>query len=307
MWVILTLNHLDGVCAAAVLVRLARLRKVPYKVLFSTYTSMNQDFSELSSNTNSLIFIVDISPDDLEDLSQKLGKLTKKNKLAYWSTTQHCLEKNRRMIESKTSRIDIADMSTKTCATDLVKKRFLDQDSVGKELSYLAHDWKFWERKNDIAGKLAELIAVGPNTKKICYQLATGVLWSEEWEKMYQELIKKKTKALQDLLTHLVTRQYVTNTFGFSLAESFLLSAEAGEHILDKHEGVDVACVLYRDGTIVFRRRNSVKLNLKKIAQVFQGGGHSFAAGGKLGTKINRENFSEVLFGVDQLLKKFFL
>jgi nanoRNase/pAp phosphatase (c-di-AMP/oligoRNAs hydrolase) len=135
--------------------------------------------------------------------------------------------------------------------------------------------------------------------------LAKGVLWSERFELVQKDYLAKKKSALQGLLDHLDIRNVLNHRFGFTLAPSFLPSADAGQHVLDNHAGIDVTIVLYRNGRMSLRRRDACPLNLAELAKLFGGGGHAYAAGARLAQfpSITRENLSGVLFAIDQRLK----
>jgi nanoRNase/pAp phosphatase (c-di-AMP/oligoRNAs hydrolase) len=122
---------------------------------------------------------------------------------------------------------------------------------------------------------------------------------------MRQEYLGKKQQAIQDIMAHLAVKNITGFNFGFTLAPTILPSSDAGQHIIDNHAGVDVSVVLYRNGRVSFRKRETCQLNLAELARLFGGGGHSYAAGAKLAqfSSINRENFDHVLFEIDQQLK----
>ena len=105
------------------------------------------------------------------------------------------------------------------------------------------------------------------------------MFWNDKFEEFHKENSKKKTAALEELMKSLLVKSYVTHRFGFALASSVLNTADACHRILEGHAGVDIAVVLYRDGRIAFRRRDDVPVNLKEIAELFNGGGRPFAAG----------------------------
>ena len=86
-----------------------------------------------------------------------------------------------------------------------------------------------------------------------------------------------------------------------------LTTADACSKILDGHAGVDIAIALYKDGRIAFRRRDESNLDVRALAELFNGGGHPYAAGAKLPTTVTKETFIDILFELDQTFKKYFL
>ena len=126
--------------------------------------------------------------------------------------------------------------------------------------------------------------------------------------KQLKPKVEKKAKAIAELTKHLVIKDYLGKKFGYTLAQNFLPSAEAGEHVLASHTGVDVAVVIYRDGRIIFRRRDGVSVDLVPVARLFGGGGRHYAAGGQLeATAVSGDTYEKTLFSIDRTLKDFFL
>ena len=70
-----------------------------------------------------------------------------------------------------------------------------------------------------------------------------------------------------------------------------------------------MAVLIFRNSKISFRKNNNCNLNLLEIAKLFSGGGHNYAAGGKLENFkiINNDNFENAIFTVDHKIKDFFL
>jgi oligoribonuclease NrnB/cAMP/cGMP phosphodiesterase (DHH superfamily) len=196
---------------------------------------------------------------------------------------------------------------TRECSAEMCMQRFLPNDATAQQLAAMAHDIKQWKRADERATKIADVIAAGYNTRQLIDMLSKGVLWSETLEKVRVEYAEKKTKALGELMKHLVIKDYLGKKFGFTLAQNFLPSAEAGEHVLAGHAGVDVVVVIYRDGRIIFRRRDGAAIDLLPVARLFGGGGRHYAAGGQLDGNVSGEGFEKALFLVDRTLKDFFL
>lgn len=315
MWVAYCSEQLDGIAAAAILFRYARLKKTDCRIGgFLNYSSTEEKFEEMAKLKGALIFILDFSPEQIKNLDAKLKEISKQNKMAYWNCHHpydaltvntmmqyiHSLDFSGTLKNSKKE-------ETKLCSADLTCNKFLQNDKVATTLKTLAHDIEFWVRENQDAIKLADLIQAGFDKKELIDILSRGVTWSERFEKIRAEYLQKKEKAMQDLMKNLIIKKYVDLRFGFAVSSSILSSADAGQKMLDSHSALDVAAILFRNGKISFRRRDYIDLDLSKLAELFNGGGHPYAAGGKIQKNISSENFEKIIFTLDRTLKDFFL
>lgn len=317
MYVIYCSEQLDGVSAAAIVLRYARLRNSPCRIAgFLSFANIEDKLQEMAALKGNLIFVLDFPPDQIENFEQKLSEITKNNKIVYWNShhpyTQETLEMMKKYIHTVEFSGKIKNSvkpEQMLCSADLVAKKFMPVDSVALQLKLIARDIEFWIKQDERAIKLADLIASGHSKKEITESLSKGVLWSEKFEKIREEYLQKKEKAFQQLINKMQLKQYVNYKFAFSLASSLLSSADAGDKILSTHHAADVSVVLYRNGRISFRRRDNCDIDLTKIAQLFDGGGHEYAAGGTIRQfkNISYENIEKVLFYIDRKLKNFLL
>ncbi len=289
---------LDGVAAAAIVMRHAVLSKLP--VHFGGFLhpdALSDELEDIAGDENKLIFVLDISvsPDHIV----LLDKIREKNKLVYWNTPDS---------SSVVPPSKIFDTSVeKRCSAELAQQRFLPNDIIAKQLVQLAHEVKFWQLSDERSIKLSDLIAAGYSPVEIIDSLSRGAFWNSKFEEFHKDYLKKKESALEDLMRSLKIKSYVNYRFGFAFASSILNSADACQKVLEGHAGVDVAVVLYRDGRIVFRRRENVDVDVKEIAELFNGGGRPFAAGARLNMVVSKESWEDVLFQVDKALKNFFV
>ncbi len=291
-------EKLDGVAAAAIIMRHAILAKLP--VHFGGFLhpdALETELEDMAKDENKLMFVLDtgVMPEHLP----LIEKIALKNKMVYWNTHD---------AESVVPPAKIFDRSVgRKCAAELAQQRFLPNDLIAKKLAQLAHEVKFWQMHDENAGRLSDLIAAGYSPLELLDSLARGAFWNPKFEIFHEDLLEKKLIAFDELLKSLMVKSYVTYRFGFGLASSILTTADACQKILDGHAGVDVAVVLYRDGRIGFRRRDECDVNVKELASLFKGGGMPFAAGARLGTQISKENLPDVLFYLDQAFRNFFV
>ncbi len=317
MHVVYCSQQLDGLASAAIVFRASCLRGHDARLGgILNFENADEQFSAMQNLSGDLIFILDFLPDTVAALEPKLSAITVRNRIAYWNSHHPHSEADGLVLSRHTHTVELSGPlhyaplpKEKICAAELTQRRFLPNDNVAKELAEIAHDIEFWERTDKRAVQLADLIASGIEPKELIESLSKGILWSEKFEQLRQEYLRKKQHAMQDIIMHLAVKNITGFNFGFTLAPSILPSSDAGQHILDTHAGVDVSVVLYRNGRISFRKRDTCQLNLAEIARLFGGGGHSYAAGARLAQfpSVTRENFERVLFEIDQRLKSHLL
>jgi oligoribonuclease NrnB/cAMP/cGMP phosphodiesterase (DHH superfamily) len=313
MHVVYCSPQLDGIAAAAILFRSARLQEKDIKLGgLIDFENAQEQFTAMSALSGDLVFIVDFLPDSLSAFSQRLSAITVRNRIAYWNSHHAYDAETLELLKRTAHTMDLSGPlqggtlpAQKKCAAELAQQRFLPNDVVAQDLARIAHDITFWERNDKRSEQLADLIASGFDLKELIASLARGVLWSDQFEQVRKDYLVKKAAALQDIIKHLVVKNVMNTRFGFTLAPTLLSTADAGQHILDKHTGVDVSVVLYRNGRVSFRRRDDCALNLADIARLLGGGGHAYAAGARLAgfPSITRENFTDAVFAIDQQLK----
>jgi len=317
MYVVFCSEQLDGLASASIIFRLARLRSTNCKIGgFINYNTINEDFNELLKLKGDLIFILDISPEQIINLDEKLLQISKSNKIVYWNSHHKFNSKTREIIKKYTNEVDFAGgllnynmEKEKICSAELTCKRFIPNDFIARQLAYLAHDIEFWVKKDERSTKLTDLINSGFDKKELVEIISRGVFWSSRFDIIRNAYLEKKQRALMDLNVNIKIKNYLRYRFGFALASNLLNSADAGEAILRLNQNIDVAVLIFRNAKISFRKNNNCSLNLLEIAKLFSGGGHNYAAGGKLENFkiINNDNFENAIFTVDHKIKDFFL
>ncbi len=291
-------EKLDGVASAAIVMRHAVLSKLP--VHFGGFLhpdSLDEELKDMAHQEHQLVFVLDasISPEHLS----LIEKVSQKNKIVYWCTHD---------AESVVPPAKIFDKAVEgKCSAELVQQRFLPNDLIAKKLAELAHEVKFWQVRDENASKISDLIAAQYSPTELIDSLSRGAFWNEQFELFHKEYSMKKMEAFDELLKSLIVKSYVKYRFGFALSSSILTTADACQRVLDGHAGVDVAVVLYRDGRIGLRRRDECDVDVKKLAELFNGGGRPFAAGARLSTQITKDNLQDVLFHLDEAFKNFFV
>ncbi|MFC1697710.1 hypothetical protein ACFL1H_05230 [Nanoarchaeota archaeon] len=285
-------ESLDGVASAAVLVRMARLKNYNYRITFVSYQNANAVFEDMSKLENTAIFILDFSPEEIKDLEKKIKKLQKyQNKIVYWNSHLPFTKQTKEMLTQHVKIVDFAGVPIEEmdsnynknsfCSAELSTKRFMPTDFVSLTLAKIARDKEFWERQDERSMKLTDVLNSGFNKRELIEMLSKGVYWGEQFEEIRNEYIAKREKALEDLTTKMIIKNYITKKVGISLASTLLSSSDAGERMIDTG-AIEIAAILFKDGKLSFRRSNDSKINLAKVASKFEGGGNQYASAGKI-------------------------
>ncbi|MBI4150894.1 hypothetical protein HY492_02100 [Candidatus Woesearchaeota archaeon] len=302
--VVFSSDTVDGVCAAACILRGLRLKGLPCR--FGGTISADErerDLQHLAEQANCGLFIADIPLTSVPDLF--IEPLSKRCSIMYWSFTQAVPNELLAQYSPFIKHVDYAER--KTTATELAAFRFLPGDLVAKQLISVAQDIKFWQRQDERAAKLADLLASGFDVRAMVDALSRGVIWDDLFERSRNEYLEKKAKAYEDVLKRLTIKSYLKYKFGFALAPSLLSTADACQYVLDKHMGVDISVALYKSGKIAFRSREGIDLDLARIGKLFGGGGQKYASGGLFNQAISAEHWDEVIASLDWKLKEYFL
>jgi oligoribonuclease NrnB/cAMP/cGMP phosphodiesterase (DHH superfamily) len=180
--------------------------------------------------------------------------------------------------------------STQLCAAELVQREFMPHDEVSQEIARLAHAHDFRE-ESELAWKLYDVISSGYDKLSFVEALSRGEFWNEEFDEAYNKYQLAKEKGYAYLEEHLEVFEVNGYTCAMALSKKYLSSTLASLYL--QRKGTDFVIVVYPDGKLSFRRNNP-KINLRKIAQIFGGGGREVAAGAKIDKAVTEENYSQV-------------
>jgi uncharacterized protein len=300
-------ENLDGVCAAAILLRWMRVKNNDCRLDLLNYSEVEDQFNTLAGYKANAIFILDFPPEQIDKLQKKLLKIQQNgSKIIYWNSHLKVAEKTHELLKQH---LKIPDFDTEKCSAIMVWQKFMPRDQISKELASIAFDREFWANKDERSAKLADILSSGYNKKELIDELSRGVFWSDKLEKSREEYLIKKDNAFKDLTTNLVTHYNGKYNFGFGFSSSILSTADAGSKVLED-KGIDVSVIIYRSGKISFRRNDEVDLNLLDLAIKFNGGGHEYAAGGMISEvtlPINsHDKFNIVVEKIDKILREHF-
>ena len=221
MYVVFCSEQLDGLASASIIFRLARLRSTNCKIGgFINYNTINEDFNELLKLKGDLIFILDISPEQIINLGEKLLQISKSNKIVYWNSHHKFNSKTREIIKKYTNEVDFSGgllnynmEKEKICSAELTCKRFIPNDFIAKQLAYIAHDIEFWVKKDERSTKLTDLINSGFDKKELVEIISRGVFWSSRFDIIRNAYLEKKQRALMDLNVNIKIKNYLRYRF----------------------------------------------------------------------------------------------
>lgn len=283
---------LDGIASAAIILRHAMLKNLPVSLAATIKPgNLTENLLKIAKQKKQLIFLLDLTIE--EEHLPILEILNKNNKIVYWNGSEKSIKPEAAFIDS----------APKTASAELAMKRFLPNDQIAKKLAGLAHDIKFWELRETRAGQLSDLISFGFSPHEMVKSMAKGVTWNEKFEDYYNQHKQKKAEAIENLKKTLIIKHYLKYRFAYARASRILNSADACQNILDKHAGVDVAAVLYRDGRFVLRKRDSCSLDLTELAALFKGGGQAYAAGAGIDMTITNESYPDAVLKLDKAFR----
>ena len=182
----------------------------------------------------------------------------------------------------------ILDTSGNKCASELAYDFFLKNNVRARHLALLAHTSDFL-KKDQFLPPLPELIIYYktlPNfytrLTNLTLKISNGTLWDTEMQEDYRIFSKLRDESKAEAWKRL---QEVKLDNGISMIvvpiSPYIQSSLFSEEVFQKTNG-DVIFFLTREGKVSIRRNNP-KLRCNDIAaELLEGGGHQYAAGGKI-------------------------
>ena len=297
-------SDVDGIFSASI----ALMRFPQAKTLFTSYGQENFLrisqilYNEIISNPEKgQVIISDLGlNDDIIDLFEEVFTFLKSNLWTVVWIDHHPWSE--RAIKSATEKGSVQlflDNSEKKCATEVMYEQYLKGNFIAEELSKIAHTTDFFTKDQDIP-PISELIIYYKTfpdfyarISKLTGNVAKGILWNTEMQKDYDQFIIQSNKAKEETLKNL-------DNFGtkcgikisLAMTSPYIQISMFSEDVF-KRTNADVAFFLNGEGKISIRRNND-NIQCNEIAkQLLEGGGHKFAAGGKI--KSDPQNRQQVI------------
>lgn len=286
-------SDVDGIFSASI----ALMRFPQAKTFFTSYGKEN--FSKISEILyNEIISTQEIGQviisdlglnDDMIDLFNEIFIFLKSNLWSIiWIDHHPWSEKAiKSAIEDGSVQL-VLDKTEKLCATELMYEKFLKGNSIAEELSKIAHTTDFFTKDQEIP-PLPELIVFYKTfpdfysrISGLTNRISKGTLWDSEMQKDYNQFSKLRDRAKEITFDKIKLFETENGIKVSVVSTSPYLQISLFSEEVFKKTGSDVAFFFNKEGKISIRRNNE-SIQCDKIAkQLLEGGGHKFAAGGKL-------------------------
>ena len=181
----------------------------------------------------------------------------------------------------------IHDEYGQRCASELMLEYIRIDSKVAKQLSILAHAMDFMTG-GVYTVPISELIQYyrniphsEKNLRDLARKASNGVLWDTEMQSAYGRYLTIYEKERQIAWKSLVMRKIAGLDVAFLCISNYIQNSLFSKEVFSK-TGADL-CLLYGTNGRVSIRRNNNKTSCRIIASfLVEGGGHDYAAGGKL-------------------------
>ncbi len=315
----------DGIFSAAIMRRYMEKKGLTGRINFIDYGPVNEIraiFEEMKKiPPKSTVVIVDFGNNEEMEAMQLdvFGTLKRNGSDIFW--LDHHMWRN----EFKTKLAGMVDLTVTAtgdefCGAELAYRKFMPDDEISSALAKLGRDSDIdmWKRKpptpkysltvpvgnlityyNYIAGddyakrrdmllKIVEKVS-SASLENLLEEDLTKPIFDEELQKDYTKYLAVSSEKLNECLKS--TEIFKVNGYAAAVGrvEPLISSTEAGNSIIRRY-GVDVAVVLSgKTGLSVRRNNDRSEIDCSEIAKMFNGGGHVFAAGGRLDFEINTD------------------
>ena len=280
-------SDVDGLFSAAIgLIRYPQARTIFLGYGIENFNKMGDFvYSAVSPNKEGGIFIIsDLGlNDNLIDLCKNIFSNAKKNG---WQTiwVDHHLW-SQKAIDTLEPYVElIINSSGQKCAADLMYETFLPRNNTAAKLSSIAHTVDFFT-KDQYLTPISELIRYYHNFSNFYDRLsdlaqksATGILWDIEMQDQYNKYVRLRDDAKQQVLSTMRVKQLNDLKVAFIQSSPFIQTSLFSEEVFQKTQA-DLAIFYSSEGKVSIRRNNE-KIACSDIsANLYEGGGHKFAAG----------------------------
>jgi oligoribonuclease NrnB/cAMP/cGMP phosphodiesterase (DHH superfamily) len=280
-------SDLDGVFSAAIgLIRYPQARTVFLGYGIENFTKMSDFiYSTVNTTKEKGIFIIsDLGfNDDFIDICKPSFSCARLNGWQILWIDHHPWSE--KAIEAVKPFIEIVlDTSGKKCAADLMYETFLAGHDLASKLASIAHTTDFFTKDQYLA-PTSELIRYYHNfpnfyerLSNLAQKSAAGVLWDIEMQSQYNEYVLLREAAKKQVLATIRTKHVKHLRVAFVQSSPFIQTSLFSEEIFQRTQA-DLA-VFYSSESKVSIRRNTDSISCNEIsANLYEGGGHEFAAG----------------------------
>jgi oligoribonuclease NrnB/cAMP/cGMP phosphodiesterase (DHH superfamily) len=280
-------SDVDGLFSAAIgLIRYPQARTIFLGYGIENFNKMGDFvYSAISPNNEGGIFILsDLGlNDNLIDTCKNIFSNAKKNG---WQTiwVDHHLW-SQEAIDALNPYVRLViNSSGQRCAADLMYETFLPGNDFAAKLASIAHTTDFFT-KDQYLTPISELIRYYHNFSNFYDKLsdlaqksATGILWDIEMQNQYNKYVLLRDSAKQQVLSTMQIKRLKDISVVFIQSSPFIQTSLFSEEVFQKTQA-DLAIFYSSEGKVSIRRNNE-KIACSDIsANLYEGGGHKFAAG----------------------------
>ncbi len=297
-------SDVDGVFSASI----ALMRYPQSKVFFTSYGKDSflriADLiykQVISSQGIGLVIFTDLGLNDesISSISDTFNFLDSNSWSVLW-IDHHPWSKNASILFEKHKTFHLVlDTGGNKCASELTFEHLLYGNNIAKQLASIAHTSDYLLKDQDIP-PLPELIVyyrtLSDFYSKISHlakRVSEGVLWDTEMQSDFKTYVNLRNEAKSNSLKK-IRKQNLSGglTMAIIPVSSYIQISLFSEEIFQK-TAVDLAFFYNDEGKVSIRRNNPV-IKCNKIAhELIEGGGHEYAAGGKM--KSNPAQIDDVL------------
>jgi uncharacterized protein len=286
-------SDVDGVFSASI----ALIRYPQSKLIFSSYGKDNfLRISDLiykevvASQGHGLVIFTDLGLNDesISSISDIFSFLKSNSWSVLWIDHHPWSESALNLFHNDKALQLILDRGGNKCASELIYEHLLYGNNRAKQLASIAHTSDYLLKDQDIP-PLPELIVYYRTLSNfyskltlLAKRISDGVLWDTEMQADYNAYVSLRNEAKLRSLKMLRTQKLSS---GLNMAvvpvSSYIQTSLFSEEIFQK-TAADVVFFFNKEAKVSIRRNNPI-IECNKIANgLIEGGGHEYAAGGKM-------------------------
>jgi uncharacterized protein len=286
-------SDVDGVFSASI----ALIRYPQSKLIFSSYGKDNfLRISDLiykevvASHGNGLVIFTDLGLNDelISSISDIFSFLKSNSWSVLWIDHHPWSESALNLFHNDKALQLILDRGGNKCASELIYEHLLYGNNRAKQLASIAHTSDYLLKDQDIP-PLPELIVYYRTLSNfyskltlLAKRISDGVLWDTEMQADFNAYVNLRNEAKSKSLK-LVRTQKLSSGLNMAVVpvSSYIQTSLFSEEIFQK-TAADVVFFFNKEAKVSIRRNNPI-IECNKIANgLIEGGGHEYAAGGKM-------------------------
>lgn len=311
----------DGICSAAILKRHLGTEGEINFIDYDPVSELEETFDEMKRlPPGSKIVLVDFGVDESSgDLVKSTVRQLKENGCSIEWLDHHKWEEGLLKEIGEYAGMDVAK-SSEACGAELAYKKYMKVDKVSEALAKVGRDSDIdaWNHKppkpayaltfpladliiyynykagNDrklrkgLLNKLVDTLAVASEENLLNADFEKPPFWDAEMEMDWKDYNKLQEKKFEECSRSAEVLDAGKYRYVLGMPDDLLSTSMSSSHLLEKFDKADFSIVIYGDGKMSMRRRNP-EIKCNEIAKLFGGAGHEYAAGGRIGFSVKRE------------------